>query len=84
MAKITNYLARLTAMQRRRVARLAHTSVNHLTNVAHAHSGIGTDLAARLERATHTLAREDGTAPAPLCRKDLNATCARCPYSIKG
>lgn len=79
MSKISAYLAKLTALQRRRFAALARTSTTHLTNLAHEHSSIGIDLADRLERASLKLGATDPTAPAPLCRTQLHPVCRNCP-----
>lgn len=80
MKTIRQYLAWLTPSQRKRFARFAGTSTTHLTNLAHGHSHCGTDLAARLERASWRLVEEPGT-PDVLHRRDLNETCRKCPHA---
>jgi outer membrane protein TolC len=81
MPRLEAYFDGLSAIQRRKLARLAGTSLTHITNIKRGHSRVGLDLAVRLERAMLALARTDATAPRALTRCEMLETCARCPHA---
>jgi hypothetical protein len=83
VTSLITWLTKATSAQKHEMFELAGTTFAMARQFTKKRRGISVATAAGIESATHQMALLDETAPEPVTRGELNATCMDCSYYKK-